>query len=97
VVHKTKTTTTVVYRVIDGKAVVTPVKIGPSDITHTIIRSGLKVDDVVIVGPYKVLENVKHDQLVKGTEAATSRPAERKNSASTMPSTMPNDQRTNVQ
>jgi len=74
-VDKTKTTTTVVYRCLNGKAVVTPVKIGPSDVTHTIIQSGLSNDDQVIVGPYKVLEMLKNDQKVKEIESATTRPA----------------------
>lgn len=55
----------VVYRFIDGQAIVTPVKIGPSDTTHTIIVSGLCEDDSVIAGPYKVLETIKHKQKVK--------------------------------
>jgi HlyD family secretion protein len=53
---------TVVYRYIDGKAVVTPVKIGPSDLTHTIITSGLTNEDKIVVGPYKVLDVLKHDR-----------------------------------
>jgi hypothetical protein len=60
-----KTDATVVYRYTDGKAIVTPVKIGPSDLTHTIILSGLSEGDRVIVGPYKVLEKLKHDQRVR--------------------------------
>ena len=64
-VDKTRTLATVVYRMIDGKAVVTPVKVGPSDITHTVVESGLADGDIVIVGPYKVLEAMKHDQKVK--------------------------------
>jgi HlyD family secretion protein len=55
----------VVYRMIDGKAAVTPVKVGPSDMTHTLIESGLNEGDLIIVGPYKVLESLKHDQKVK--------------------------------
>lgn len=64
-VNKGKTIATVVYRYIGGKAVVTPVTVGPSDITHTIIRSGLSASDPVIVGPYKVLEALAHDQAVQ--------------------------------
>ena len=60
-----KTYATVVYRYIDGKAVATPIKIGPSDLTHTIILDGITVDDKVIVGPYKELDKLKHDQKVK--------------------------------
>ena len=56
---------TVVYRYKDGKAVATPVKAGQSDLTHTIILSGLKEGDKVVVGPYKVLDNLKHDQKLR--------------------------------
>jgi HlyD family secretion protein len=59
-----KTYATVVYRLIDGKAVVTPVKIGPSDATHTVIEDGLSVEDRVVTGPYKVLEGLQHDQVI---------------------------------
>jgi len=64
-VDKNKTFATVVYKYMDGKAVATPVKIGASDLTHTVILSGLKEGDKVIVGPYKVLEKIKHDQKVR--------------------------------
>jgi HlyD family secretion protein len=63
-VESGKTETPVVYRLVDGKAVVTPVKIGVTDATHTQIISGLADDDQVIVGPYKVLENLENDQRV---------------------------------
>ncbi len=64
-VDKDKTIVTVVYRFIDGKAVVTPVKIGSSDVTHTVVLAGVETGEQVIVGPYKVLEGLKHDQSVK--------------------------------
>ncbi len=64
-VDKSKTYAPVVYRLIDGEAVVTPVKIGPSDETHTLILSGIAEDDLIIAGPYKVLEGIKHEQKVK--------------------------------
>lgn len=60
-----KTDIPVVYRLIDGKAVVTPVTIGPSDLTHTLIREGLNPGDIVIVGPYKILDTLQHDTAVK--------------------------------
>jgi hypothetical protein len=34
-------------------------------LTHTIIVSGLKEADKVVVGPYKVLDNLKHDQKLQ--------------------------------
>jgi HlyD family secretion protein len=64
-VDKNKTFVTVVYKFVDGKAVVVPVKMGKSDLMCTIIESGLKEGDKVIVGPYKVLEKLKHDQKVQ--------------------------------
>ncbi|MBN1256223.1 MAG: efflux RND transporter periplasmic adaptor subunit [Planctomycetes bacterium] len=59
-----KTDALVVYRMIDGKAVATPVTIGESDMTHIIIKSGLSEGDLVVVGPYKVLGNIKPDQKI---------------------------------
>ena len=69
-VDKDKTFTPVVYRFVDNKAMVTPVKIGPSNLTHTIITSGLSAEDQVIVGPFKVLDNLNHDQDVKDERAS---------------------------
>jgi len=60
-----KTYATVVYRFADGKTVVTPVTAGPSDATHTVILAGLTGEDKIVVGPYKVLESIKHDQKVQ--------------------------------
>jgi len=83
-VQSDKTETPVVYRLVDGKAVVTPVKLGVTDATHTQIISGLADGDQVIVGPYKVLESLQHDQSVyddrtelpaKGAGATASKPA----------------------
>lgn len=75
VVDTRKTDIPVVYRMIDGKAVVTPVAIGPSDLTHTLIHGGLTEGDVVIVGPYKILPTLQHDttvELEKKTESSDS-------------------------
>jgi HlyD family secretion protein len=74
-VDKTKTVSIVVYRFVDGKAVVTPVTVGPSDLSHTLIRSGVNVGDRIITGPYKVLEGLAHDQKVKEETKATTQPA----------------------
>jgi ribosome assembly protein YihI (activator of Der GTPase) len=49
---------------VDGKAVVTPVKIDQSNLTHTIIKSGITEEDKIVVGPYKVLESIEHDQKI---------------------------------
>ena len=76
-VDKDKAVATVVYRCKQGKAVVTPVTVGPSDATHTAIRSGLSETDSVIVGPYKILEKLEHDQEVRGEATSpTTQPGE---------------------
>jgi HlyD family secretion protein len=76
-VDRTRTFATVVYRFVEGKAVVTPVKVGASDVTHTIIASGLDEGDRVVVGPYKVLESMTHNQVVRDEAASTTQPATR--------------------
>jgi HlyD family secretion protein len=68
--ERLKSVVAVVYRFGDGKAVAQPVTVGPSDVTDTVIRSGLSENDRVITGPYKVLEKLAHDQKVE--EEATS-------------------------
>ena len=60
-----RTVTPVVYRLIDGRAVATPVSVGPSDATHTIIRAGLDVGERIIVGPYRLLERIAHDMPLR--------------------------------
>ncbi|MBN2591920.1 MAG: efflux RND transporter periplasmic adaptor subunit [Sedimentisphaerales bacterium] len=72
-VDKAKTYAPVVYRYIDGKAVVTPVQIGQSNLTHTIIKSGITEEDKIVVGPYKVLESIKHNQLIQDEREAESK------------------------
>jgi HlyD family secretion protein len=64
-VDRTKRKASVVYRVSENKAVCAPVKPGASDLTHRLILEGLEEGDEIIVGPYKVLETIKHDEQVK--------------------------------
>ena len=59
---------TAVYRVVNGKTQVTPVRVGPSDLLNTLIEEGLSEGDRVIVGPYKILETLQHDVLVEEME-----------------------------
>ena len=63
--EKSKTFATVVYVYRGGKAIVTPVRIGASSTTHTIILSGIPLGEKIITGPYKELEKLKHEQAVK--------------------------------
>src|SRR5690242_14053855 len=86
-VDATKATVPVVYRYVNGEAVATPVTIGASDLTHTVIKSGLSAGDLVIAGPYKVLESLAHGQKVKNESDATSKPAATRTTTSTSPTT----------
>lgn len=61
-VDRTKKHTTVLYRLVNGKSVCTPVKRGPSDDTHSIVLAGANENDVAVLGPFKVLEKLKHDE-----------------------------------
>lgn len=70
IVDRTKLAARVIFRVIDGKAVATPVTIGASDLTHTMITSGITAGDRIIVGPYKVLAEIKHGDAVRDMDAA---------------------------
>ena len=70
-VDKNRALAPVVFRFIDGKAMMTPVDVGPSDITHTVIKSGLKEGELVIVGPYKVFDKLTHEMKVKDEKATT--------------------------
>jgi HlyD family secretion protein len=88
-VDSTKTTQTVVYRLVNGKAVVTPVTIGASDVTRTVIKSGLKEGDPIITGPFKALESLAHDQVVHSDGATTKPTTKPTTQASTQPSTNP--------
>jgi len=70
-VDRRKRITNVVYRIVDGKAVCTPVKAGPSDLTHSVVLEGIDEGDEIIIGPYKVLESIEHDELVKLEDETT--------------------------
>jgi HlyD family secretion protein len=73
-VDKNKQLATVVFLLVDGKAKITPVTIGASDMTHTQITSGIKDGDRLIIGPYKVLPSLKNDAKVKEDTSGTTKP-----------------------
>ena len=50
--------------------------------THTIVLAGLKEGDKVVVGPYKVLDNLKHDQKLKDEREAEKGKSKNKNGKS---------------
>ena len=68
-VDRTRSAVSVIYVVVDGKAVCTPVRAGPSSLTETLILEGVVEGDEIIVGPYKVLETVKHGDLVRSLDS----------------------------
>jgi len=49
--EKKKAFASVVYVYRDGKAVATPVEIGASNTTQTVVKSGLKAEDKIVIGP----------------------------------------------
>jgi HlyD family secretion protein len=63
-VDMAKTDALLVYRLIDNQAKATPVKIGESDMTHIIIEDGITVGDLIVVGPYKELDKLKHNKKI---------------------------------
>ena len=66
----------IVYRVEDipGKAtrdgkplrktIATPVQVGSSDLTRTVIYAGLKEGDAIVVGPFKALQSMRNEQEI---------------------------------
>lgn len=66
-----KTFASVVYKVVDGKAIATPVIVGASDLTNSVIIEGLEAGDLVIVGPYRELLNLRHDMDVRDMNAVS--------------------------
>ena len=64
IVDKNKTFVRVVYVFKDGKAIETPIRIGPSDLTATAVLAGLNPGDEVIVGPWKILQELNNEKVV---------------------------------
>ncbi|HLO42320.1 MAG TPA: efflux RND transporter periplasmic adaptor subunit [Phycisphaerales bacterium] len=71
-VDLTKKFARVVYQFKDGKAVTIPVRIGPSDLTHTVILAGLEPGTEVVTGPFKQLVGLKEAAVI---EDESKRPA----------------------
>lgn len=60
----------VVFRMVDGAAVITPIKIGASNLSDTLVVEGLAEGDVVVTGPYRVLERLKQGDRIREETAA---------------------------
>ena len=71
-VDRTKKVISVVYKIVDAKALCTPIRPGPSDWTTTLVREGLSPGDVIVTGPFKILDDLENGELVSAeTEAET--------------------------
>lgn len=68
--QKSKAFTRVVYKMVDGKAVAMPVLTGTSDLTHTVVLSGLNDGEKVVTGPFKVLATLKDGLRISDMSAA---------------------------
>lgn len=64
IVDTAKKVIPVVYRMVDGKARCTPVRVGPSDLTRTLVLQGVSEGDVVVTGPYRALEKLADDAAI---------------------------------
>lgn len=67
-VDLSKTFTRVVYIYENEKAIARPVTIGSSDLTDTVVLSGLTEGETIIVGPFSVLRELKHEDSVVDRE-----------------------------
>jgi HlyD family secretion protein len=64
-VDKARKKATIVFCMVDGKAVIRPVRTGASNLADTMIAEGLKEGDVVVTGPYRVLERLKDGDRIR--------------------------------
>jgi HlyD family secretion protein len=64
-VDKARRKATVVFCMVDGKAVVRPVRTGPSNLADTMILEGVAAGDIVVTGPYRVLERLKDGDAIR--------------------------------
>ncbi len=63
-VDRSKRTVNAIYHLVDGHAACALVRPGASDLTHTIVLEGISEGDLVVVGPYKELEKIKHGDAI---------------------------------
>ncbi len=63
-VDKTKSFARVLFTYKDGKATPVPVSVGPSDLTHTVLLSGIEEGTTIITGPFKALADLKGGKKV---------------------------------
>ena len=69
-IDPTRSAVSVIYKVVDSKAVCSLVQTGPSSLTDTLVVSGVTAGDEIVVGPYKALEKIKQGDVVVGVTGA---------------------------
>ncbi len=55
----------IVFKLVDGKAVLTPVRTGISDETGVIVLEGLAQGDTVVTGPYRAVKGLKDGDAIR--------------------------------
>lgn len=70
VIDRSKKYVRLVYVYDNGKVKTTPVAIGPSDLTDTVVLQGLTEGTKIVSGPFKALNNLKEDSRVTTEEPA---------------------------
>lgn len=63
-IDPSRSNTIVVFRIVDGEAIATPVRIGASDSQNTMILEGLGAESQIVTGPFALLEGLAHGQAV---------------------------------
>ncbi len=61
----------VVLKVVNGKAVLTPVRTGISDETHVVILEGVAAGDTLVTGPYRTTKKLKDGDAVRESTGKT--------------------------
>lgn len=64
-----KTFARIVYRMVDGKAVATPVRIGVSDLRNTTILGGLEPGEKIVIGPWSKLQSLEDGASIRPQQA----------------------------
>ena len=65
IIDHNKTFTRAVFVVEDGVAKLRPVTTGPSDLTQTVLTGGVEEGETIVVGPFRNLLDMQHDQRVR--------------------------------
>mgnify|MGYP001044064361 CR=1 FL=1 len=55
----------IVFKVVDGKAVVVPVRTGISDESDAVVLEGIEEGDTVVQGPYRAVKRLKDGEAVR--------------------------------